>query len=392
MPVVTAWTPRPTPPGRRLVARAARGIDWAVLMSTGVLVSIGALSIYAATRNHLLATGRAGTAYLYRDLANLVVASILAFPVLRFDYRQLKAWAPFAYLALCGLLLAVLTPLGATINGAHGWFSVGPVELEPSEFMKLAVIVLLAALLSERRARELPPSRTDVFVALVVAGVPMLLILVEPALGIALVIAVTAVTVVALAGAPGRWVAGLIGAALVVGVAAFAFHLLKPYQEERFTYLTHPNALSTSTGYQINQSQIAIGSGGLLGEGFLEGSQTDGGFVPEQQTDFIFTVSAEEGGMLAGVVLLTALGVLLLRGIAISVAAPDIFGRLLAGGIVAWLAFQSFVNVGMTLGIMPVTGLPLPFVSYGGSSLFADLLGVFLLQNIHRNSRPGLAF
>ncbi|GAC1324902.1 MAG: hypothetical protein NVSMB13_07080 [Mycobacteriales bacterium] len=161
-------------------------------------------------------------------------------------------------------------------------------------------------------------------------------------------------------------------------------HLLKPYQEQRFTAFTHPRADTSATGYHTAQSEIAIGSGGLLGQGFLDGSQTNGGFIPEQQTDFIFTVTAEEGGLLGGAVLLSLLGALFLRGYRIAERAPDRFGQMIATAVVSWLAFQAFVNVGMTLGIMPVTGLPLPFVSYGGSAMFADLLGIGLLLSVRR--------
>ncbi|MGZ6827493.1 MAG: FtsW/RodA/SpoVE family cell cycle protein, partial [Mycobacteriales bacterium] len=354
---LTVGAPRPRTGGRaRDLTRLLRVDGWLV-GAVAVLVAIGMVSVYAATRNHLVATGRPGTAYLERDAVNLLVGLVLAAPVARLDYRQLPNWAPPLYLGLCALLLAVLTPLGTSVNGAHGWFALGPVQLEPSEFMKLGVILLLASLLSSSRLLDEGVSGGDVARVLTAAAVPMALILAEPALGIALVVAVIAVAVLALAGAPARWLAVLVVGAVLAGTAALSLHLLKPYQEQRFTYLAHPDARSTSTAYQIDQSEIAIGSGGLLGQGLLRGSQTDGGFIPEQQTDFVFTVSAEEGGLLAGAALLAALGVLLLRGIAISAAAPDLFGRLVAGGVVAWLMFQSFVNVGMTLGIMPVTGL-----------------------------------
>ena len=173
-----------------------------------------------------------------------------------------------------------------------------------------------------------------------------------------------------------------------MATAAFSLHLLKPYQQERFTYFANPQGAQTSTGYQIEQSRIAIGSGGLLGQGFLRGSQTDGGFIPEQQTDFIFTVSTEEGGLAAGTVLLTALGVVLFRGLGIAAGAKDLFGSLVAVGVTSWFAFQAFVNIGMTMGIMPVTGIPLPLVSYGGSSVLAFLVMMGLVQSVHirRNS------
>lgn len=384
---VPPYRARPATARRAAWRGRGRDIDWVLVVSTGVLVAIGMLSVYAATRNQLIATGRSGTGYLDRDLANLVVGLLLASPAAFYDYRQLRPWAPVLYAGLLLLLLAVLSPLGSTVNGAHGWFAFGPVQLEPSEFAKLGVILLSAAILSERRDRELEPSRGAILLALAAAGLPLLLILAEPALGIGIVVAVICLSLLALSGASSRWTLGLLAGAVVMGTAAFSLHLLKPYQQERFTAFTQPQGGHSSTGYQIEQSRIAIGSGGLTGQGLLAGSQTDGGFIPEQQTDFIFTVSAEEGGLLAGSVLLLALGVLLWRGIDICAGAKDLFGRLVAGGVVAWFAFQSFVNIGMTLGIMPVTGLPLPFVSYGGSSLFADLLGVALLLNIGRAQR-----
>ncbi len=374
--------------------RAWRGRRWplAELWLWGpaaVLIAIGVLSVYAATRNGLLSAGRPGTDYLKRDLLNALVAAAVAVPLSRQDYRQLRALSPLVYGGLTVLLLAVLSPLGSTINGAHAWFSLGPAQFEPSEFMKLGLLLLLAALLSERRDREDSPGRAQVLWGLGVAGLPTLLVLAEPALGIAIVLVVITLSLLAISGVPARVVSGLIAGVVVGGALAFGLHLLKPYQEQRFTAFTDAAAAShTTAGYQMKQSLIAIGSGGLTGQGFLAGSQTDGGFVPEEQTDFVFTVSAEEGGLVTGSVLLIALGVLLLHGLRVAQYAPDLFGRLLAGGVVMWLAFQSFVNIGMTLGITPVTGLPLPFVSYGGSSVLADLLAVAVLVSIKRSSAP----
>ncbi len=368
--------------------RAPR-LDWALVLSTALLCAIGALSVYAATRNGQMALGRSGATYLKRDLINLAAGLTLASPAAFIDYRQLRTLAPALYGGICVLLVLVLVPhVGSTINGAHAWFSFGPVQLEPSEFVKVALILFLAGVLSERRDRETDPQLRDVLFALVAAGFPVLLILAEPALGIAIVVGVIALTVLALAGAPARWICGLLAGTMLVAVAVASLHLLKPYQEQRFTYFTDPRGNHSTTGYQIEQSRIAIGSGGLTGQGFLKGSQTDGGFIPEQQTDFVFTVAAEESGLVGATVILLALGVLLWRGITIAVRAPDLYGSIVAGSVVMWLAFQSFTNIGMTVGIMPVTGLPLPFVSYGGSSLFADLIGVALLSNIARRSGP----
>lgn len=366
-------------------SRRHRGqFDVALVASVAVLFLIGAASVYAATKGSLIAQGHDGAAYLKRDVINLAVGLVVAVPLSRIDYRSLRAVAPAVYAGLCLLLLLVLSPLGSTINGAHAWFTLGPMQLEPSEFMKLGMILLLAGLLSERRDREPDPDPREILLALAAAGLPVLLILAEPALGIAIILGVTALSVLAVAGSPARWIVGLLLAVVVTGWLAMSLHVLKPYQEQRFTSFTSAHPTNTSTGYQIQQSLIAVGSGGLTGQGFLTGTQTDGGFVPEQQTDFVFTVAAEEGGFAGGAATLLALGVLLWRAITIAQKAPDLYGRAVAGGIVMWFAFQSFANIGMAIGILPVTGLPLPFVSYGGSALFADLLACAILVNISR--------
>ena len=373
--------------GRRIGRDRAGRVDFVLIGAAATLFLIGAMSVYAATRGHLVGLGRDGGAYLKRDVINLAVGLVVAVPVAFVDYRLLRTVAPALYGGLCLLLVLVLSPLGSTINGAHAWFTFGPVQLEPSEFMKLAVILLLAGLLSERRDREPDPDPREIVVALAAAGLPVLLILAEPALGIAIILAVIALTVLVVAGSPARWIVGLLLGVVVAGGLAASLHLLKPYQEQRFTSFASDHPASSSTGYQIQQSLIAVGSGGLTGQGFLTGTQTDGGFVPEQQTDFVFTVAAGEAGFAGGAATLLVLGVLLWRALTIAQKAPDLYGRAVAGGIVMWFAFQSFANIGMTMGIMPVTGLPLPFVSYGGSALFADLLACAILINISHAGR-----
>jgi len=370
--------------------RRAGGVDWLLIAAAAALCLAGALSVYAATRNGLRAQGRNPAGYLVRDLVNIAVGAALAFPVFIGDYRRLRAVAPLLYAAVCAALLVVLSPAGTVVNGARAWFALGPVQLEPSAFAKLAVVVMMAAVLASGSRHDPGPTSRDIALALVLAGVPMLLILAEPALGIALVVAVLALTTVAVAGAPGRWVVGLLAAVAVGAVLLAQLHLLKPYQVQRFTAFTQP-AGQSAVSYQMRQSEIAIGAGGLLGRGYLEGTQTNGGFIPEQQTDFVFTVTAEESGFAGAGTLLALIGTLCWRGLRIAQRAPDAFGRTVAAGIVSWLAVQSFVNIGMTLGIMPVTGLPLPFVSYGGSAMFADLLAVGLLVSIGRQHVPGRA-
>jgi rod shape determining protein RodA len=222
-----------------------------------------------------------------------------------------------------------------------------------------------------------------VAVALVFAALPMGLILLQPDLGTALVLCVIVLGIVAVSGAPARWVAGLVVAAAVTAAVAVQAGVLKGYQIARFTAFIDPAADPAGTGYSTQQARIAIGSGQVHGTGLFAGPQTQGHFVPEQQTDFIFTVAGEELGFIGAGLIVLLLGVVMWRAGHIAVRAQDMFGRLVATGVLCWFAFQVFENLGMTLGIMPVTGVPLPFVSYGGSAMFANLLAIGLLQNVH---------
>ena len=361
--------------------RSISGVDWWLVTLTATLCAVGVLSTYAATAHARGNLG--GQHYLTRDVLNLAVGSALAYPILRVDFQRLKSLAPVFYLVSLFTLLAVLSPLGRVVNGARAWFNFGPVQLEPSEFAKIAVILMVAAIITEQRENGANKTR-DMFYALGVAALPMLLILAEPALGIALVLGFVAVAALAVGGIPTRWILSLVAVVVLGVVVVLQAHLLKPYQEQRFTYFTSAQAADNSTGYQINESKIAIGDGGYTGRGFLGGSQTNGGFIPEQQTDFVFTVVAEEGGFVGAGALLLLYGAFLTRAGRIAARATDQFGTVVASGITVWFALQAFVNIGMTMGITPVTGVPLPFISYGGSSLFADLIAVALLIVVER--------
>jgi rod shape determining protein RodA len=241
----------------------------------------------------------------------------------------------------------------------------------------------MALLLSEKRDVEDRPRHVDVLLALAVAAVPLGLVMLQPDLGSALVLVVLLLGVITVSGAPARWLAALLLlGAVAVGVAA-STNVLDTYQKDRLTAFADPHADPRGIGYQTRQVRIAIGSGGVQGEGLFHGAQTQGGFVPYQQTDFVFSVAGEELGFLGSAGLLLLQGVVLWRGLLVARHAEELFGRLVAVGIVCWFTFQVFQNIGMNLGIMPVTGLPLPFVSYGGSSMFASWLAIGLLQNVH---------
>lgn len=351
------------------------------------LVVIGALLIWSATKPLQDAKHLDPRAFLKKDILNVAIGLVLGAVVARVDYRALRAYAPIVYgLSILGLL-AVLSPLGATVNGAHSWIILpAGFELQPAEFAKVALIVGAAMILGEKRDGESAPRSSDVLLMLAFAAVPMALIMGQPDFGTMMVFVFILLGLIAISGAPKKWTIGLVTAGVLFGGAVIQFHLLKPYQEDRLTAFAKSNQNLTSSGYTVNQGKTAIGAGGILGQGLFHGTQTNGGYIPEQQTDFIFTAAGEELGFVGCALILVLFAMILWRGTRIAAAADDAFGMLVAAGVVSWFAFQGFINIGMTMGIMPVTGLPLPFVSYGGSSMFANMIAVGLLQNVHSRS------
>jgi rod shape determining protein RodA len=267
----------------------------------------------------------------------------------------------------------------------------GGFQVQPSEFAKVALVVAMAMIFAERRERDDGRQRYEVPTVLLLAAVPAGLIMLQPDVGTIMVLTFLIFVVLAVAEVDWRWMVGLVLFGVLVCAGAVKFGVLKDYQLDRFRAFTNPNSDTRGAAYNVTQARIAIGNGGLTGTGLFRGSQTNGRFVPEQQTDFVFTVAGEELGFVGagGIVLL--FGFMLWRALRIAGRAPDLFGRLVAVGVTAWFAFQTFVNIGMTLGITPVTGLPLPFVSYGGSSMFANCVAIGLLLNVHRRTQPDTA-
>jgi rod shape determining protein RodA len=370
-----------------------RRVDWILMLAVLALLTISSLLVWSATTHRADLTGGDTTAYLRKQVVNIVIGLVLMLAVMVTDHRWVRILAPAVYLAAIGGLVLVLTH-GSTINGSRSWLRLGGLSIQPSEFAKLAVVIGMALVLAERaegrwRARV---GAVEVGVMLAIAGVPALLILAQPDLGTMLVLTATVFGVLAASGAARRWLALLVLAAVGAAATAFGAGLLKAYQVDRFLAFVNPDLDPRGAGYNVEQARIAIGNGGVLGQGLFHGSQTRAGFVPEQQTDFVFTVAGEELGLLGAGLLIALLGLVLWRTLVIARRAEDVFGRVAAAGIACWFGFQAFQNVGMCLGIMPVTGVPLPFVSYGGSSLFASLLAVGLLQNIHlRAHQPSSA-
>ncbi len=363
--------------------------DPVINIAVMALSIIGIILVYAATRDWFAANNQDPEYYLKRQLINVVIGIALAYGATLVDYRVLRAYTPILWgIGVLGLTAVLIPGLGSVVNGARSWISLpGGFQIQPAELAKLTIIVGMALILSEREAGEEGPSDRQVLYSLVVAAVPILLIVLQPDLGTILIISAAVVLIIAISGARLRWVIGL----LIVGVSgayiAVASGEVSDYQLNRLRSFIDPYADPQASGYQLRQARITIGSGGLLGKGLFDGPQTNGRFVPEQQTDFIFTVSGEELGFLGSSVILLLYSMILMRGFAIAKRTNDLFGRLVTMGVVAWFSFQIFQNIGMTMGLMPMTGVPLPFLSYGGSSMFANMIAIGLLQNVYQRSR-----
>nr|WP_222108587.1 rod shape-determining protein RodA [Streptomyces cupreus] len=368
----------------------ARRLDWPILFAALALSLVGSVLVFSATRNRTEINQGDQYYFLVRHILNTGIGFALMIGTVWLGHRTLRTAVPILYGVSVFLILLVLTPLGSTINGAHSWIQLpGGFSLQPSEFVKVTIILGMAMLLAARvDAGDKPyPDHRTVLQALGLAAVPMLIVLLMPDLGSVMVMVVIVLGVLLASGASNRWVFGLLSAGTIGAIAVWKLHILDDYQIARFAAFANPSLDPAGVGYNTNQARIAIGSGGLTGAGLFNGSQTTGQFVPEQQTDFVFTVAGEELGFVGGGLIIVLLGVLLWRACRIARETTELYGTIVAAGIVAWFAFQSFENIGMTLGIMPVTGLPLPFVSYGGSSMFAVWVAVGLLQSI-RVQRP----
>lgn len=365
-------------------------LDWVMVLSGVALSVIGSLLVWSATRNRTDINQGDPYYFLTRHMISLLVGLLLMGVIVWIGHRRLRGAVPFLYGASVLLALLVLTPLGATINGQRAWIQLGAgFSLQPAEFIKITVILGMAMLLASKvdaGDRDRPDHRT-VLQALGLAAAPIAIIMLMPDLGSVMVMVVIVLGVLLASGASNRWIIGLCTAGAGGAVLVWVLGLLDEYQINRFAAFANPALDPAGVGYNTNQARIAIGSGGLTGKGLFDGSQTTGQFVPEQQTDFVFTVAGEELGFIGGGLIILLLGVMMWRACRIARESTELYSTILAAGVIAWFAFQSFENIGMTLGIMPVAGLPLPFVSYGGTSMFAVWIAVGLLQSV-RVQRP----
>src|SRR3954470_435767 len=360
--------------------RPIRHLDGVLIFVVLALTVGGLFLIYSATHASLAAQHLDLSLYVKKQITAFALGIILLLLVATFDYRFAKVYAGIIYGALVLLLVLVRTPFGTTTAGAQRWFQLAGFQFTPSEYMKLGLIVMLAAYLSEVKTSEL--TLEHVLRATVLAAVPMVLVFIQPDVGTTIVLAAILVGILVVAGARPKQLAVLALSALILLFGAFQLGVVKDYQVQRLIGFLDPKD-AQGAAYNKNQSEIGIGSGGVTGRGFLNGPQTNLDFIPEQHTDFIFTVVGEEFGFVGAIVMLLLFAILIWRAFRIATLSKDPFGTYVAAGIGSMFAIQMFVNVGMTIGIMPITGIPLPFVSYGGSSLLANYLAVGLLLNIH---------
>jgi rod shape determining protein RodA len=326
---------------------------------------------------------------LKRHVINIFIGLLLAWGTTVIDYRLLRAYTPVLWgLGVLGLAFVLLPGVGSTVNGAKAWIPLpGGFQIQPAELAKISIIIGISMLLAERSHDSDQPTTKDVLRALAVAAIPIALILLQPDMGTVFIISASIVAILAVSGAPTKWVAGLLILAVLGGFVATKAGVISDYQVKRLQSFVDPNADTQGSGYQLRQARITVGSGGFLGTGLFNGPQTNGRFVPEQQTDFIFTVAGEELGFLGSGFIILLYILILMRAFAIARRSSDPYGQMVCTGVIAWFAFQTFENIGMTLGLMPMTGVPLPFMSYGGSSMFANLIGFGLLQNVHARHR-----
>lgn len=354
---------------RRLITN----FDWGLLAITLLIAGVGLLQLYSAVH----AGGMQSFVY-YKQIIWLAAGLGLMAMAFVFNYKHLDKWAWIIYLA-CLLLLVLVLVFGRQAGGSIRWLAIGPFTVQPSEPVKLGVIIILAKFLAGKAKPE-GLNLKELLAPLLITALPFLLIANQPDLGTAGIIALIAGSMAAFVKIEKKTFFGICLIFLII--LPIAWNLLEPYQQERVLTLIFPNNDPLGAGYHIRQSKIAVGSGMLLGKGFLEGTQKMLAFLPEQHTDFIFSVLAEEWGFAGAFGVLLLYLFLIVFGLNIAHGCRDKFGTILAVGITAMFFWQVFINIGMVIGIMPVVGMPLPLMSYGGSSTLTNLLGVGLLMNI----------
>ncbi|MHB8288838.1 MAG: rod shape-determining protein RodA [Acidimicrobiales bacterium] len=362
-----------------------RNVDFVLVLSTLAMAAIGTIMVYYATRAQLVLNGVSAHYFLDRQAIFVCIGIVLMFATMLIDYRHYESLAPLAYGGVLLLLLAVITPLGSSALGSQRWFQLGPVQVQPSEVAILGVILAVSAYFARDPGEE-GLAFKRVLIALVIGGIPTFLVMIQPDLGSAIVMGIVLIAMVIVGGIRMRHLLLL----AIVGVASvyLALHvgILKPYQMQRLLSFIHPTHNVQGAAYNLAESKAAIGHGGLMGTGLGHGAQTNLGFVPSEQTDFIFTAVGEQLGFVGGAVVIGLFALIIWRILRAAQRATDTFGRLLCAGVVALLAFSVFENTGMTVGIMPIAGIPLPLMSYGGSAMLAFFVSIGLALNVGMRS------
>ncbi|MBI4499216.1 MAG: rod shape-determining protein RodA [Chloroflexi bacterium] len=364
--------------------QAWRNFDGVLVCAVAALVAYGAAMLYSASYAGEVAFFWTMDSPVTRHLLYALVGLGLLVLVARLDYHVYSYWSPAIYLALLLLLGAVLVA-GESIYGARRWLDSPLIPIQPSELAKTGVIIVLAQYFAARQANIKSPRTT--LGSLVLAGLPLALVFLQPDLGSAMIFAAIWGGMALAAGTPLLHFAVL--GSLAVATLPLAFtHLLKDYQRDRLLLFLNPAQDPLGDGYNIIQSEISIGSGGLLGKGFLNGTQTQLHYLRIQKTDFIFSVIGEELGFVGALLLFILFAVLIFRVLRSSSVAPDSLGRLIASGVAVALLFQVFINIGVNIRLLPVTGIPLPFISAGGSSLMSTMLALGVVQSVAMRRKP----
>lgn len=364
---------RPSDPGRQQGVLSGLHLDLPLLTGLILLCGVGLMILYSA--------GDQDIALIKRQLIRLGIAFAIMLVVAQIPPIHLRRWSPWLFGSGLLMLIAVLFA-GEVGKGAQRWLNLGLFRFQPSEMMKLAVPMVVAWYLAEAR---LPPNRKRIAIAVILILLPTLLIAKQPDLGTALLVASAGIFALFLAGISWRLIAGF--AAVVAALGPAIWYLMHPYQQQRVLTLLDPESDPLGAGYHIIQSKIAIGSGGLYGKGWLNGTQSHLEFLPESSTDFIFAVLSEEFGLIGVVMLLVIYLLIILRGLYIATQAQDTFCRLLAGTLTLVFFVYLFVNAGMVSGLLPVVGIPLPLISYGGTSLVTVMAGFGILMAVHTHRK-----
>lgn len=366
------------------VRRIIKNLDWLLILAVGALMAFGLVLIDSATHSFAMATGKAW--HVQRQSMFMMIGLAVIIISLKFDYQDLRHYAKYLYIFNLVLLIAVMA-FGKTQLGAQRWIQIGSFSFQPSEFSKVFLIICLADFI-ERRIEWLENFKDYVPIFGYIL-LPFVLVMKQPDLGTALTFMAIFIGMIFVCGFKWKWIACC--TVSFVALMPVLWNILHDYQKNRIRVFLNPELDPYGSGYHVIQSKIAIGSGGLFGKGWLEGTQSQLNFLPENHTDFIYAVAGEEFGFIGTAMIIVLYAIIVWRGVIIAINAMDDFGTLLAVGVTSMFMFHILVNIGMTAGIMPVTGVPLPFLSYGVSSLITNMLLIAILLNI-KTRQQGLSF